>query len=125
MGCACNQRGRTQFEVSMEGGRGRVAFTSGSKPTATTVAARYPGSAVRIKGTDELVHHTEKYEVAQDGGKGAVVFAHALKAEAVAHAKTVDGAVVRERESGTVVHPKPDPDPADLTKAEEIAEAPA
>ncbi|MGW7260507.1 DUF1360 domain-containing protein [Streptomyces sp. NPDC054834] len=103
-------------------GRGRVAFTSGSKPTATTVAQRYAGSAVRIKGTDELVHHTETYEVAKDGGKGAVVFAHSLKAEAVTHAKTLDGAVVRERETGTVVHPAP---AADITKAEQTAEAPA
>lgn len=121
MGCACNQRGRTQFEVAMEAGRGRVAFTSGSKPTATTVAQRYAGSAVRIKGTGEIVHHTEKYEVVKDGGKGAVVFAHSLKAQAVAHAKTVDGTVVRERETGTVVHPVPD----NLTKEDQTAEAPA
>ncbi|MEU0947649.1 hypothetical protein ABZ379_33855 [Streptomyces canus] len=119
MGCACNQRGRTQFEVAMDAGRGRVAFTSGSKPTATTVAQRYQGSAVRIKGSDELVHHTEKYEVAKDGGTGPVVFAHSLKAEAVAHAKTLDGAVVRERESGTVVHPTPKAPAADLAKTEQ------
>ncbi|MFD5517263.1 hypothetical protein [Streptomyces sp. NPDC127066] len=45
MECACNQRGKQQFEVVMEAGRGHVDFTSGSKPTATTVTARYPGSA--------------------------------------------------------------------------------
>ncbi|MFF4900442.1 hypothetical protein [Streptomyces sp. NPDC001068] len=120
MGCACNQRGRTQFEVTMEAGRGRVAFTSGSKPTATTVAARYKGSAVRIKGTDELVHHTETYEVAT--AAGAVVFAHSDLDQALAHADTVDGAVVRERETGTLVQPVP---AADLTKTDETAQAPA
>ncbi|MFJ7090367.1 hypothetical protein ACIQWL_08880 [Streptomyces mirabilis] len=103
--------------MTMEAGRGRIAFTSGSKPTATTVAGRYQGSAVRIKGTDELVHHTEAYEVAVDGGKGPVVFAHSVKADAVAYAKTVDGSVVRERENGTVVHPKAEPAPtADETR---------
>jgi hypothetical protein len=122
MGCACNQRGRTQFEVAMDAGRGRVAFTSGSKPTATTVASRYAGSAVRIKGSDELVHHTETFEVAKDGGNGPVVFAHSDQAEAVAHAQTLDGAVVRERETGTVVHPAPK---AARAKAEQAAEAPA
>lgn len=119
MGCACNQRGRTQFEVAMEAGRGRVAFTSGSKPTAITVTPRYKGSAVRIKGTNEIVFHKETYEVATDGGAGAVVFAHSDQAEAVAHAETLDGAVVRERETGTVVHPAPQAPAADLTKTEQ------
>ncbi|MFF1468046.1 hypothetical protein ACIOFV_07615 [Streptomyces mirabilis] len=98
--------------MTMEAGRGRVAFTSGSKPTATTVAGRYAGSAVRIKGSDELVHHTEQYEVVKDGGTGAVVFAHSVKIEAIAHAKTLDGAVTRERETGTVVYPAPAAVPA-------------
>ncbi|WP_143672368.1 hypothetical protein [Streptomyces sp. OK228] len=107
--------------MTMEAGRGRVAFTSGSKPTATTVAGRYQGSAVRIKGTDELVHHTEAYEVAKDGGKGAVVFAHSDQAQAVAHAQTLEGSVVREAESGTIIHPGP----ANLTKAEQADVTPA
>lgn len=122
MGCACNQRGKQQFEVAMDAGRGRVAFTSGSKPTATTVAQRYAGSAVRIKGTGEIVHHSETYEVATNGGAGAVVFAHSDQAEAVAHAETLDGAVVRERETGTVVHPAP---AVKTTKAKKTAETPA
>lgn len=115
MGCACNQRGKQQFEVALDAGRGRVAFTSGSKPTATTVAQRYAGSAVRIKGSDELVHHTEQYEVAKDGGKGAVVFAHSDVDQALAHAGTVAGAVVRERETGDLIQPVP---ASDSTKAQ-------
>ncbi|MER7842196.1 hypothetical protein ABTY98_41535 [Streptomyces sp. NPDC096040] len=106
MGCACNQRGRTQFEVAMEGGRGRVAFTSGSKPTATTVAQRYAGSAVRIKGTGEIVHHTETYEVTATS-KGAVLFASSDLDAAKAHAETLGTGFVRERETGEVVHSHP------------------
>jgi hypothetical protein len=124
MGCACNQRGRTQFEVAMDAGRGRVGFTNGSKPTAITVSGRYPGSAVRIKGTNEIVFHKETYEVATDGGAGAVVFAHSDQAEAVAHAQTLDGAVVRERETANVVYPAPKAK-ATLAKTEQAAEAPA
>ncbi|MFD5570466.1 hypothetical protein [Streptomyces cadmiisoli] len=122
MGCACNQRGKQQFEVAMDAGRGRVAFTSGSRPTATTVAQRYTGSAVRIKGSDELVHHTEQYEVAKDAGKGAVVFAHSDLDQALAHSATVDGSVVRERESGEIMQPVP---AANLTKADQAGETPA
>lgn len=112
MGCACNQRGRTQFEVTMDAGRGRVAFTSASKPTATTVAGRYKGSAVKVKGGEEIVHHTETYEVAKDGGKGIVVFAHSDLDQALVHAGTVAGSVVRERETGNHIQA------ADLSKAE-------
>ncbi|MGX1301343.1 hypothetical protein RKD35_002831 [Streptomyces albogriseolus] len=122
MGCACNQRGKIQYEVTMDAGRGRVAFTSGSKPTATTVAQRYAGSAVKVKGGEEIVHHTEQYEVAKDGGKGIVVFAHSDLTAAAEHADTLDGSVVRERETGAVVHPAPAPKTA---KAKKTAEAPA
>jgi len=46
MPCACQSK-RQQFEVVTEAGK--VVFTSSSKPTADTVAKRYPGSSVREK----------------------------------------------------------------------------
>jgi hypothetical protein len=46
MPCSCNNK-RQQFEVVAEGGK--VVFTSASKPTAETVAKRYPNSTVREK----------------------------------------------------------------------------
>lgn len=49
MPCSCN-KGRQQFEVVAESGK--VVFTSASKPTADTVAKRYPNSTVREKGKD-------------------------------------------------------------------------
>jgi hypothetical protein len=115
MGCACNQRGKIQYEVAMEAGRGRSAFKSASKPTAITVSGRYDGSAVRIQGTNEIVFHKETYEVAEDGGKGIVVFAHSDLGQALEHAGTVAGAVVRERETGDLIQPVP---ATDLGKAE-------
>ncbi|MDI9829695.1 hypothetical protein [Streptomyces sp. KAU_LT] len=121
MGCACNQRGKIQYEVAMDAGRGRGAFKSASKPTAITVSGRYNGSAVRVVGTGEIVFHKETYEVATNGGTGTVVFAHSDQAEAVAHADTLDGAVVRERETGAVVHPIP---AAKTVKPKKTAEAP-
>lgn len=52
MPCSCQQnRNRTQYEVVTDGGDGRVVFTTGSKPTADTVAQRYTGSIVREKGS--------------------------------------------------------------------------
>jgi len=106
MGCACSQRGRTQFEVAMDAGRGRVAFTSGSKPTATTVAQRYAGSAVRIKDTGEIVHHTETYQVTKTP-KGPVFFVTSDLEAAKAHAETWETGYVRERETGEIVHTHP------------------
>lgn len=99
MGCACNQRGKIQYEVAMDAGRGRVAFTSGSKPTATTVAQRYAGSAVRVKGTGEIIHHTETYEVTQSA-KGPVLFVSSDLSAAKAEAATRETGYVRERETG-------------------------
>ncbi|MDN3056854.1 hypothetical protein PH213_20330 [Streptomyces sp. SRF1] len=46
MPCACQNK-RQQYEVVTEAGK--VVFTSGSKPTAETVARRYAGSTVREK----------------------------------------------------------------------------
>lgn len=106
MGCACNQRGRTQYEVTMDAGRGRVAFTSGSKPTATTVAGRYKGSAVRVKGSEEIVHHTETYEVTRSTN-GPVVYAHSDLDKVKEHVETLETAYVRERETKEVVHTHP------------------
>ncbi|WP_327594693.1 hypothetical protein [Streptomyces chartreusis] len=107
MGCACNQRGKIQYEVAMDAGRGRVAFTSGSKPTATTVAQRYAGSAVRVKGTGEIIHHTETYEVTQSA-KGPVLFVSSDLSAAKAEAATRETGYVRERETGEIVHTHPE-----------------
>ncbi|MEV0536340.1 hypothetical protein [Kitasatospora sp. NPDC050463] len=46
MGCACD-KGREQWEVVANDGDGAVLFKTSSKPTADTVATRYPGSIVR------------------------------------------------------------------------------
>ncbi|MFF2964236.1 hypothetical protein ACFVT1_36335 [Streptomyces sp. NPDC057963] len=46
MACSC-QKNRQQYEVVAAGGK--VVFTTGSKPTADSVAKRYPGSEVREK----------------------------------------------------------------------------
>ncbi|MEW2633347.1 hypothetical protein AB0903_17245 [Streptomyces sp. NPDC048389] len=46
MPCAC-QKNRQQWEVVAS--TGKVVFTSASKPTADTVAKRYPDSTVREK----------------------------------------------------------------------------
>ncbi|WP_309317400.1 hypothetical protein [Streptomyces salinarius] len=54
MGCSC-QKNREQFEVVREGGAGKVVFRSGVQSTATTVAARYPGSIVRNQKTGAVV----------------------------------------------------------------------
>ncbi|WP_331723340.1 hypothetical protein [Streptomyces atratus] len=47
MACSC-QKNRKQYEV-VAAGTGKVVFTTGSKPTAESVAKRYPGSEVREK----------------------------------------------------------------------------
>jgi hypothetical protein len=54
MGCACNKGKGQQFEV-VAAGDGKVLFTSSSKPTATAVSKRYPGSTVQEKGKAEPV----------------------------------------------------------------------
>ncbi|MEU9033763.1 MULTISPECIES: hypothetical protein [unclassified Streptomyces] len=46
MPCSC-QKNKQQYEVVAESGK--VVFTSASKPTADTVAKRYPNSEVRAK----------------------------------------------------------------------------
>lgn len=46
MACACQSK-RQQYEVVTTAGK--VVFTSASKPTAETVAKRYPNSEVREK----------------------------------------------------------------------------
>lgn len=55
MACACQSK-REQFEVVTKGGEGKIVFTSGSQPTAKTVAGRYPGSVVRSKKSGDIVH---------------------------------------------------------------------
>ncbi|MGW5047398.1 hypothetical protein [Streptomyces griseoluteus] len=48
MPCACKGGAKARYEVVVTtDGKGRVVFSSGSKPTAETVAKRYPGSEVR------------------------------------------------------------------------------
>ncbi|WP_327415404.1 hypothetical protein [Streptomyces sp. NBC_01233] len=46
MACAC-QKKKQQYEVVSSAGK--VVFTTASKPTADTVAKRYPDSTVREK----------------------------------------------------------------------------
>ncbi|MBT2490638.1 hypothetical protein J7E96_19385 [Streptomyces sp. ISL-96] len=46
MPCSCTNKNRQQWEVVVPG-QARPVFTSASKPTAQTVAKRYPGSEVR------------------------------------------------------------------------------
>jgi hypothetical protein len=123
MPCACKDKNGTRFQVVMNGGLGRIAWTSGSGATAQTTAARvaerYPGSVVRKVGTQEIVHHAEKYEVVTEGGKGVVVFAHADQATATGELVKHQGAIVRERETGLVVAgtvPADAPAAAALTK---------
>lgn len=52
MPCSC-QKNRRQYEVVLDGGNGRVVYTSTSEPTATSVSKRYAGSVVREKGTSK------------------------------------------------------------------------
>jgi hypothetical protein len=106
MGCACNQNKRLQYEVVLDAGRGRVAFTNGSKPTAITASGRYKGSAVRIKSTGELIHHSETYEVTQTTS-GPVLFASSDLEAAKANAATRETGYVRERETGEIIHTHP------------------
>ncbi|PSK57980.1 hypothetical protein B0E38_01825 [Streptomyces sp. 111WW2] len=106
MGCACKDKNGARFEVVTNGGTGRVAFTSGAgataRTTAETVMGRYPGSVLRKRGTQEIVHHGERYEVALQEGAGVVVFASSDLDQAKGQLTKHQGAVVRERESGIV-----------------------
>jgi hypothetical protein len=44
MGCACGNKNKTTYKVTAPDGK--VLYSSPSKPTATAVARRYPGSTV-------------------------------------------------------------------------------
>ncbi|WP_458248261.1 hypothetical protein [Streptomyces sp. MAI_2237] len=63
MGCGCGgnrnwpvgaqpaaRLSRTTYEVVLDGGNGRVAFTTSNKPLADGVSENYPGSIVRPLG---------------------------------------------------------------------------
>ncbi|WP_405759447.1 hypothetical protein OG234_13215 [Streptomyces sp. NBC_01420] len=106
MGCACNQKGREMYEVVMNGGTGRVAWSNRNRPTTETVAGRYPGSVVRKKGSEDIVHHKEAYEVARTEG-GPALFASSNLAAATAHADQLGTAYVRDAASKEVVHTAP------------------
>lgn len=107
MGCACKDKTGARFEVVLNGGTGRVAYTSGAgataRHTAETVMGRYPGSVLRKRGTQEIVHHTEPYELALQQGAGAVVFANSDVDRATAKLAEYPDGVVRERETGVIV----------------------
>ncbi|WP_233646811.1 hypothetical protein [Streptomyces sp. BSE6.1] len=50
--CGCGKNGtRSAFEVVLNGGNGRVAFSTRDRAQADRVAKNYPGSVVRPTGT--------------------------------------------------------------------------
>lgn len=66
MGCGCGgnrkrtigiqnaaRPSRTTYEVVLDGGKGRVAFTTSNKPLADKVSGNYPGSVVRPLGATD------------------------------------------------------------------------
>ncbi|MTE20287.1 hypothetical protein F0L17_14450 [Streptomyces sp. TRM43335] len=54
MACGC-QKNRKQYEVVLDGGSGRVVYTSTSKPTAESVAKRYTKAAEKDGTTPPIV----------------------------------------------------------------------
>lgn len=63
MGCGCGSNrkrsagvqsaarpSKTTYQVVLDGGNGRVAFTTTNKPLADNVSGKYPGSVVRPLG---------------------------------------------------------------------------
>lgn len=120
MPCACKDKNGTRFQVVMNGGLGRLAWTSGSGATAQTtaekVSGRYPGSVVRKAGTQEIVFHELKYEVVTEGGEGIVVFAHDNEETATTELAKHQGSIVRERETGRVVAGTAQTAPSGLVK---------
>lgn len=66
MGCGCGggrkqstgarstaRTGRTTYQVVMDGGKGRVAFTTTNQGLADDVSGKYPGSVVRLLGATD------------------------------------------------------------------------
>lgn len=104
MPCACMSKNK-RYEVVLDRGTGRVAFTSSSRPTAETVAHRYPKSIVRDQGSGQVLAHAwpkGTYEVVHDG---AVIVTGSDRATLQAAAAQHPGSVVRCTKTGTVVHP--------------------
>ncbi|WP_199570537.1 hypothetical protein [Streptomyces murinus] len=59
MGCSCAKK-RQQYEVVADGGKGKVLYSSPSKPTSEAVSRRYAGSIVREKAKEEAPVTKEK-----------------------------------------------------------------
>jgi hypothetical protein len=95
-----------------------AARRRGERGTGTTT-----GSAARIKGSQEIAHHTETYEVATNGGAGAPWCSPTPSSPRPSPTPRAWAERSSGRETGTVVHLKIPA--ADLIKPKQGAEAPA